>query len=342
MNSKIRARLHGLGIVLVLVLLIIGFSVLSPNFLDTNNLFNILRQVTTLGIVAVGFAFVLLTGGIDLSVGYQISLYVVVCGIMMSQFDVPWPLAILLVLVLGVLIGLLNGLIITLTGVAPLIVTLSMMTILNGVSYLLSKGLPISGFPSDFSVLGQGAVIGIPISVIVLAIVWAIGYFIANQTALGRYFYAIGNNAEAARLSGVNTRRTLLIVYATCGLFTAVGAVLLLSRLNSAQSATGAGFEFSVLTACVLGGVSVMGGRGSLFGAFIGVLIVGVLDNGLVLLNVSEYVQLVIKGVILLVAVIYDAMSKRSSGSRKQIGGISIGRGPAAAPEAKTATVPLG
>ncbi len=339
MISKFRPRLHELGIVLVLVLLIIGFSALSPNFLDANNLFNILRQVTTLGIVAVGFAFVLLTGGIDLSVGYQISLYVVVCGIMMAQFDVPWPLAIVLVLVLGVVIGLINGLIITLTGVAPLIVTLSMMTILNGVSYLLSKGLPISGFPSGFSVLGQGAVIGIPISVIVLALVWAIGYFIANQTYIGRYFYAIGNNVEAARLSGVNTRRTLLLVYAVSGLFTAVGAILLLSRLNSAQSATGAGFEFSVLTACVLGGVSVMGGRGSLFGAFIGVLIVGVLDNGLVLLNVSEYVQLVIKGLILLVAVIYDATSKRSGGRRKQIGGVSIARGPTAEP--KTATVPL-
>ncbi|MBK0417735.1 ABC transporter permease [Leucobacter sp. CSA1] len=327
MTSNIMTRVHGLGIVLVLVLLIVAFSIMSPNFLDANNLFNILRQVTTLGIVAVGFAFVLLTGGIDLSVGYQVSLYVVVCGMLMSQFDVPWPLAIVLVLVLGLGIGLINGLIITFTGVAPLIVTLSMMTILNGVSYLLSKGLPISGFPREFSVLGQGSLGVIPISVIVLALVWGIGYFIANKTSTGRYFYAIGNNVEAARLSGVNTRRTLLFVYAVCGLFTAIGAVLLLSRLNSAQSATGAGFEFSVLTACVLGGVSVMGGRGSLFGAFIGVLIVGVLDNGLVLLNVSEYVQLVIKGVILLTAVIYDAMSKNSGGRRKQIGGVSIGGG---------------
>ncbi|WP_205879309.1 ABC transporter permease [Leucobacter triazinivorans] len=338
MTSKLMPRVQGLGIVLVLVLLIIGFSLLSPNFLDANNLFNILRQVTTLGIVAVGFAFVLLTGGIDLSVGYQISLYVVVCGILMSQFDLPWPLAIVLVLVLGVIIGLINGLIITLTGVAPLIVTLSMMTILNGVSYLLSKGLPISGFPSEFSVLGQGAVVGIPVSVIVLAVVWAIGYFIANKTYIGRYFYAIGNNIEAARLSGVNTRRTLLFVYAICGLFTAVGAILLLSRLNSAQSATGAGFEFSVLTACVLGGVSVMGGRGTMFGAFVGVLIVGVLDNGLVLLNVSEYVQLVIKGAILLVAVIYDAMSKNPRGRTRQIGGMTLG---GRKPGPQTTTVPL-
>ncbi|WP_456286325.1 ABC transporter permease [Microbacterium sp. JZ70] len=324
MMSRFIPRVKDLGIVLVLVVLVIAFSVMAPSFLDPSNLFNIARQIATLGICAVGFAFVLITGGIDLSVGYQISLYVVVCGMLMAESGLPWYLAVLVVLVLGTCIGVLNGLIITLTGVAPLIVTLSMMTVLNGASYLLSRGLPIFGFPADFAILGQGAVLGVPVSLIVLIAVWAVGIFILNKTYVGRYFYAIGNNPEAARLSGVNTKATLILVYALCGFFTAIGAVLLLSRLSSAQSATGAGFEFSVLTACVLGGVSVMGGRGSLFGAFVGVLIVGVLDNGLVLLNVSEYIQLVIKGVILLAAVIYDAMSKTSGGRRKQIGGVAI------------------
>lgn len=324
MMSRFVPRVKDFGIVLVLVVLVIAFSVMAPSFLDPSNLFNIGRQIATLGICAVGFAFVLITGGIDLSVGYQISLYVVVCGMLMAESGLPWYLAVLVVLVLGTCIGILNGLIITLTGVAPLIVTLSMMTVLNGVSYLLSKGLPIFGFPADFAILGQGAVLGIPVSLFVLIAVWVVGIFILNKTYVGRYFYAIGNNPEAARLSGVNTKATLILVYALCGFFTAIGAVLLLSRLSSAQSATGAGFEFSVLTACVLGGVSVMGGRGSLFGAFVGVLIVGVLDNGLVLLNVSEYIQLVIKGVILLTAVIYDAMSKTSGGRRKQIGGVAI------------------
>lgn len=324
MKIKFMPRLKDLGIVLVLIVLVIAFSMLTPNFLDPNNLFNIARQIATLGIVAVGFSFVLITGGIDLSVGYQISLNVVVTGILMAQVGLPWHLAVLASLLLGTLIGVVNGLIVTYTGVAPLIVTLSMMMILNGISYLVSKGLPIFGFPEGFSLLGQGALYGIPISLLVLLLVWGIGLFLLNKTSLGRYFYAIGNNAEAARLSGVNTRRTLIVVYALCGLFTAVGAVLLLSRLNSAQSATGAGFEFSVLTACVLGGISVMGGRGSLFGAFVGVMIVGVLDNGLVLMNVSEYVQLVIKGVILMTAVIYDAMSKSSTGRPKQIGGVTL------------------
>lgn len=324
MKSALMPRVKELGIVLVLIVLVIAFSVMSPNFLDPTNILNIARQIATLGIVAVGFSFVLITGGIDLSVGYQISLNVVVTGMLMAQFGVPWFLAVLIALVLGTLVGLVNGLIITFTGVAPLIVTLSMMMILNGLSYLISKGLPIFGFPAEFSMLGQGAIAGIPVSVYVLIAVWIIGLFILNKTYIGRYFYAIGNNVEAARLSGVNTRRTTILVYALCGFFTSIGAVLLLSRLNSAQSATGAGFEFSVLTACVLGGISVMGGRGSLFGAFVGVMIVGVLDNGLVLMNVSEYVQLVIKGCILLTAVIYDAMSKKSRGRRKQIGGVPL------------------
>lgn len=334
MKNTLIARAKDLGIVLVLIVLIIAFSLLTPNFLDPSNVFNIARQVATLGICAVGFSFVLITGGIDLSVGYQISLNVVVTGMLMAEVGLPWYLACLAALVLGTLIGVINGLIITLTGVAPLIVTLSMMMMLNGLSYLISKGLPIFGFPAEFSLLGQGAVFGIvPISLFFLIAVWGIGLFVLNKTYIGRYFYAIGNNPEAARLSGVNTRRTLILVYALCGFFTAIGAILLLSRLNSAQSATGAGFEFSVLTACVLGGISVMGGRGRLFGAFVGVLIVGVLDNGLVLINVSEYVQLLIKGAILLTAVIYDAMSKNTAGPRRQIGGVplSLPKTPAAA-----------
>lgn len=326
MITRIMPRVRELGILIVLIVLIVAFSIMSPTFFDANNFFNIAKQVTTLGICAVGFAFVLITGGIDLSVGYQISLNVVVCGLLMSKADLPWYLAVPIVIALGTTIGIINGLIITLTGVAPLIVTLSMMTILNGVSYLLSGGLPISGFPREFSVLGQGSLGPVPVSLIFLVVIWIVGFVILNKSYVGRYFYAIGNNVEATRLSGVNTRGTTVFVYALCGFFTAIGAVILLSRLNSAQSASGAGFEFNVLTACVLGGVSVMGGRGSLFGVFVGVLIVGVLDNGLVLMNVSEYVQLVIKGVILLAAVIYDATSKSSAGRRKQIGGIPLTR----------------
>ena len=316
---KLKGRqINNLGLILVLAGLVTVFAILSPNFLDAGNLYNIARQVATLGICAVGFTFILLTGGIDLSIGYQISVNVVVCAILMTQYDLPWPLATLLVIILGTLMGLINGAIITLTGVSPLIITLGMMTVLNGVSYLLSGGLPIFGFPSSFALVGQGTILGVPISLMILLAVGVAGWFILNRTYLGPYFYAIGSNREAARLSGVDTTRVLLLVYSVSGLFTAIGSVVLLSRLNSAQSATGSGFEFMVITACVLGGVSVMGGRGTLSGAFLGVAIIGVLNNGLVLMNVNEYVQLVITGVILILAVSYDALT-RTSASRIKV-----------------------
>ncbi|MBB1510880.1 ABC transporter permease [Tessaracoccus sp. MC1756] len=318
MANKVLTSAKGIGILLVLVALIVTFSVLSPQFLSVANLFNISRQIATLGIVAVGFTFVLITAGIDLSVGYQLSLYVVVLGTLMSTFQIQWVLAILLTMGLGVIVGLINGAVIAFTKVAPLIITLSMMMVLNGVSYLISGGLPILGFPPEFSLISTGTLLGVPFPLILMVIVWLVGLVVLNKTYFGRNFYAIGSNIEAARLSGVNVKGNQMLVYALCGLFTSVGAVLMLSRLNSAQSATGAGFEFSVLTACVLGGVSVMGGKGNLFGAFVGVLIVGVLSNGLLLLNVSAYVQLVITGLILAAAVIYDTMSKASTDRAKR------------------------
>lgn len=323
MNTKLMAHAKEIGIVLVLVALIVAFSIWTPQFLTVSNFFNIAKQVATLGICAVGFTFVLITAGIDLSVGYQISLNVVVAGVLMANFDVPWVLAVLLTMVLGTLVGVANGALIAFTGVAPLIITLSMMMVLNGVSYLISEGLPIIGFPQGFSVLSSGIGPGIPVALIIMLLIWAVGVFILNYTTHGRNFYALGSNVEAARLSGVNVKKNIVLVYALCGLFTSVGAVLMLARLNSAQSATGAGFEFSVLTACVLGGVSVMGGKGTMFGAFVGVLIVGVLDNGLLLANVSAYIQLVMKGSILAAAVIYDTMSKASGDRTKKLKSIN-------------------
>ena len=323
MKSKKLFKSKELGVFLVLVAMFLVFSILSPQFLQVKNVFNITKQIATLGICSVGFTFVLITGGIDLSLGYQISLVNIICAYLMTKMGVNWVIAILISILIGTLIGLINGLIITKTGVAPLIVTLSMMTILNGLSYLISKGLPMFGFPKRFSFLGQGSILGIPVSLIFLIVIIGIGVFILNKTFYGRYFYAIGSNEEATKLSGVNTGKVRILVYSLCGFFTSIGAVLMLSRLNSAQSATGAGFEFDVLTACVLGGVSNSGGKGTMLGAFIGVLIVGVLDNGLLLMNVSEYIKLVIKGVILLTAVVYDTMSRTNSERIKRIKAIN-------------------
>ena len=312
------------GVFMVLVALIVFFSIASPQFVQARNFFNIAKQIATVGICSVGFSFVLITGGIDLSVGYQISLDIVVTAVLMNSLGVHWGLACILGMLLGTGIGLLNGLIIVETHVAPLIVTLSMMTILKGISYLITGGLAIFKFDENFVKLGQGMIGGVvPISLLFLVAIIVIGIFILNKTVYGRYFYAIGNNVEAAKLSGVNVKKIQLMAYGLCGFFTSIGAILLLSRLNSAQSSTGDGYEFNCLTACVVGGVSSNGGKGTVLGAVIGCLIVGVLENGLAIMNINEYVQEVIKGLVLLVAVVYDTMSIMNNEKVKKIKAIN-------------------
>lgn len=309
---------------MVLVALIVFFSIVSPQFMQARNFFNIAKQIATVGICSVGFSFVLITGGIDLSVGYQISLDIVVTAVLMNSFGLNWGLACIIGMLLGTGIGLLNGFIIVQTGVAPLIVTLSMMTILKGISFLITGGLAIFKFDDAFVKIGQGTIAGfLPISLLFLVAIIAIGVFVLNKTVYGRYFYAIGNNVEAAKLSGVNVKKIQLMAYGLCGFFTSIGALLLLARLNSAQSSTGDGYEFDCLTACVVGGVSSNGGKGTVLGAIIGCLIVGVLDNGLAIMNINEYVQEVIKGLVLLCAVVYDTMSIAKNEKVKKIKAIN-------------------
>lgn len=309
---------------MVLVALIVFFSIVSPQFMQARNFFNIAKQIATVGICSVGFSFVLITGGIDLSVGYQISLDIVVTAVLMNSFGLNWGLACIIGMLLGTGIGLLNGFIIVQTGVAPLIVTLSMMTILKGISFLITGGLAIFKFDDAFVKIGQGTIAGfVPISLLFLVAIIVIGVFVLNKTVYGRYFYAIGNNVEAAKLSGVNVKKIQLMAYGLCGFFTSIGALLLLARLNSAQSSTGDGYEFDCLTACVVGGVSSNGGKGTVLGAIIGCLIVGVLDNGLAIMNINEYVQEVIKGLVLLCAVVYDTMSIAKNEKVKKIKAIN-------------------
>lgn len=312
------------AVFLVLMVLIVFFGIASPQFMKARNFFNIAKQIATVGICSVGFSFVLITGGIDLSVGYQISLDIVVTAVLMNSFGVHWALACIIGMVMGTAIGLINGLLIVETHVAPLIVTLSMMTILKGVSFLITNGLAIFKFNETFVALGQGTIAGIvPISLLFLLSIILIGIFILNKTIYGRYFYAIGNNVEAAKLSGVNVKRVQLMAYGLCGFFTSIGAILMLARMNSAQSSTGDGYEFKCLTACVVGGVSSNGGKGTVLGAIIGCLIVGVLENGLAIMNVNEYIQEVIKGFVLLVAVVYDTMSIMKNERVKKIKAIN-------------------
>jgi ribose transport system permease protein len=299
------------GILAVLILLICFFGFATKSFFSVSNLFNVARQVSIMGIVAVGMTFVMITGGIDLSVGSMLAVNGVFCARLIVTLSVPPVLAIVATLALGTLIGLINGLVIIKFDIPPLIATLGMMTIGRGAAFIMTGGLPIYNLPESFTFLGQGYVWVVPTPVIAMLIMFALGAVLLTKTYFGRYFYAIGGNEEAARLSGVPVVRFKLLVYSVLGFMAAIAGIILLSRINSGQPTAGTGFELDVVTAVVLGGVSIAGGAGRLSGVLAGVFIIGVLSNGLIIMNVGEYYQSVIKGLVLLFAVCFDRASKR-------------------------------
>lgn len=311
--GKIAEFARQFGIYIVLLCLLIFFTIASENFLVSQNLLNVARQVSMMGIAAVGFSFVLLLGGIDLSVGSVITLVNIVAAYLMVNSGLHPAVAVAAALVLSTAIGFTNGWIIANIKMPSIIVTLAMMIIIEGIAYLICEGLPIYGFPESFAVIGQGYLGPVPIPVIIMLIVMGIGGFILRKTFFGRYFYAVGGNEEAAKLSGINVTRVKYLVYTLSGFFAGVAGVVILSRTNSGQVLSGKGFEFDVLTACVLGGVSVSGGVGKISNVLAGVLILGVLSNGLVLLDVSQFVQMVIKGSVLLIAVALDSLQNRKT-----------------------------
>jgi ribose transport system permease protein len=305
------------GIFLVLIVLMVFFAVSSEAFLAPSNLFNVARQVSMLGIAAVGMTFALLLGGIDLSIGSQITLVNIVSAWLMVKGGMNPAAAALLGIMLSTALGFVNGLAIANLAMPPLIVTLCSMTILEGLAYIASKGIPIFGFPESFAFIGQGYAGLVPIPVIIMIVILGIGFFILNFTYFGRYFYAVGGNEEASNLSGINVKMVKYMAYTLSGLFAGIAGIVMLSRTNSGQPLAGKGFEFDVLTAAVLGGVSVNGGYGKISNVVAGVFIIGVLSNGMVLLNVSQYVQMVTKGLVLFAAVAFDCMQKSGKFSIK-------------------------
>jgi ribose transport system permease protein len=298
------------GIFAVLLMLVIFFSITSDNFLVTGNLLIIARQVSMLGIAAVGMSFVLLLGGIDLSIGSIVTLVNILTAWMMVNGKMNPIAACAAAVALSTAIGFINGLIIARIKMPAIIVTLGTQIIVEGLAYIISGGLPIFGFDKSFAVLGQGYIGIIPIPVIIMIFIMLIGAFILNSTYFGRYFYAVGGNEEAANLSGINVIRVKYLVYALSGFFAGIAGIVLLSRTNSGQVLAGKGFEFDALTACVLGGVSINGGYGKIANVVAGILILGVLSNGMVLLNASAYTQMVIKGSVLMFAVAFDCIQK--------------------------------
>lgn len=293
-------------------ILCIFFSVASQEFLSMSNLSNIIRQVSINGILAVGMTFVILTGGIDLSVGSVMALTGTIMAGMMINYGMPPIAAILIGMLLGAAIGFINGTFTAYAKIPGIIVTLAMMEMARGAALLYTGGYPLSGLPSSYSFIGQGYLFGvIPMPAVIMVIVFVIAYIILNHLPLGRYIYAIGGNEEAVRLSGIKVKKIKALVYVFSGITAGIAGVIMTSRLSSGQPMAGEGYELDAIAAAVLGGIAISGGRGHIFGTFLGALLLGVLSNGLNLLGVSPYVQRVLKGAIIIGAIYYSSRRQK-------------------------------
>ncbi len=309
------------GAFVALILLVIVISVISPEFRTASNFLNLLRQATFNGLIAFGMTCVILSDGIDLSVGSTFALSAIICAELLMG-GTPAALAILISLVAGTLLGVISGLLVTKGRLQPFIATLITMTAYRGLALILTNGKPISRLAASiegeggqflFKVLGKGNIVfgpndmfRIPIPAIILVVALIIFYFVLHHTTFGRKVYATGSNAKCANLVGVNTAKTKIAVYAISGFMAALAGLIMISRVDSAQPTLGEGFELDAIAAVALGGTSMSGGRGKIMGTLAGVLIIAVLNNGLNILEVSTYYQEVIKAIVILVAVLSD------------------------------------
>lgn len=298
------------GIVIVLAALMVVFSITSDKFLSASTLFTILRQVAVTGIISVGMTFVMLTGGIDLSVG-SVAGVVSVLGAVLMVSGVPIFGAVVICLMIAAGLGFVNGVCVNVFNIPPLIGTLGVMTSLRGVAYLVSNGVPVYGFDEGFKQFAQGSLGPIPYPVLLMVGVFLVGAFILMKTRTGRYIYGVGGNEEASRLSGVGVTKTKYLVYTVSGLLSGLAGLVLLARTNSGQPSAGDGYEMDAITAVVLGGVSIAGGKGNIWLVVVGVVIMGTLSTGMVMNNINDYVQQVIKGIVLVAAVAFAQFSQK-------------------------------
>lgn len=305
-SPKFGHLLSEYGILLALGILVIAIAILSPNFLTTSNMLNLFKQVSINAVLAIGMTFVVLTKGIDLSVGSILAFSGIVTASFVTGSDANLFLGIAAGLGIGLVLGAVNGLVVSKWQVAPFIATLGVMSIARGLTYIFSNGQPISGLSDSFLMIGRGGFLGIPISVWVVVIVFAICSIILYRTKFGRHIYAVGGNENAAKTSGLNVDRTLMSVYCISGLLAGLAGILLTSRVSAGLPQAGMSYELDAIAAVVIGGTSLAGGRGRLWGTLVGALIIGVLNNGLDLLGVSSYWQQVIKGTIIIIAVLVD------------------------------------
>ncbi|WP_341485865.1 ABC transporter permease subunit [Thioclava sp. GXIMD4215] len=302
------------GIVLSFIILLVTLAIISPNFLSPNNLFNVLRQVSINGVLAVGMTFVILTAGIDLSIGAILALSgAVAASLVTGSAPINPVLAVLAGTATGMACGALNGVLIARFAVPAFVVTLGMLSVARGATLLYSGGRPVANLSGEFRWLGQGVVAGIPVPVILFAIVFAIAAFVLRYTVYGRRIYAVGGNPKSARTSGINPARIVFSVYVIMGALAGLAGVMLTARTTAALPQAGLGYELDAIAAVVIGGTSLTGGVGRIGYTLIGVLMIGVISNGLDLLGVSSYYQQIIKGSIIILSVMIDRSRSRHS-----------------------------
>lgn len=312
LSGVLRSFLYRFYLPLVLVLAIVFFSITTDTFLQVSNLTNIFLQNCYLVVATMGISIIMISGGADMSVSYQIGLVSVVVGKLLQFSPLPVWLTIVIGLLLGMLLGVINGLITTTLRVHPMVATLATMSVFQGIAYVFCGGSTFYGFPDSFKLIGQGYLFGwLPISVIIMVVVFLIAYLMLTQTYLGRMIYSLGGNEEAARLAGINVRAIRIIAFVISGLLVAVASMMLTSRIGTASPGIAADAVFTCISACVLGGVSFNGGSGNIPNMFLSVMILGVLSNGMQLMGLSTYSQYIMKGTVLALAIAFDNYQKK-------------------------------
>lgn len=302
------------GVFFILVIEFLIFSLASKSFLTLGNILSVGRQMSFTGIAAIGMTLVMLTGGIDISVGSMLAMAGVLCAKLSADVGLPLWIAVVITLLIGALFGLINGAAVTRLHIPALIATLATQTILKGIAYLLTNAVPVKNLSATYKFLGQGYIFGvIPVPLIITVALYVLAWWYLDKTYLGRRVYLSGGNEEAARLSGINTKWTITGTYVFSGVFAAIAGVLMAARLGSGQPSVGSGFEMDVITATVLGGISVNGGKGKVVNVFVGACIMGVLANGMTMLNINQYLQWIINGLVLLFAVTMSNLRNSSS-----------------------------
>ena len=310
-KMNLAATWEKVGMPFVLLVLVVFMLIKAPNFGTVSNLFNVARSISISAILAAGMTFVIITTGIDLSVGSTIAVSGCI-AVLAAQQGLNPMLAILLGMVIGALIGLINGFLIAYCNLAAFIVTLGTMTFMRGLAYTITGGLPIVDNGLNFRALGNGYLFHVPIPFIVMIIVYVVMWIVLDKTKYGSHVYAVGGNAEAARLAGINVKGVLLSVYVIAGLCAGLAGCIFAARVVSAQPTAGDGYEMDAIAAAVLGGTSLMGGKGKIPGTLIGAIIFGVLTNGLVLMNVPFFTQPLVKGIVIIIAVLIDGLKENS------------------------------